>query len=798
MNQLKTLVLMVLAMCLMIVVDCGGDDGSSDSSSDTDSETQSTDDGGASDSGTDAVSTDGPSVSVPVALVNTYVGQSVTIPVTAKNTDFAVSVNASDAPYMNCVKTESSDVACVPTAVGAYTVTVTAIVDSSKTASAIVMVSDVAISIAPNEANVAVNEPKILHVMTYNTDFTVSTDPAVGCQCVKTNSASVTCTPTSVGTYLVTVSATALASRTATAILSVGDNGVTSIDVTRLPNKTQYYTMETELDLTGMVVTATYQNGSKTTLTADQYSVSGFDSSTAGQNTLTVAYGSLTAPLVVTILARSLMSISVVPPSKVVYLRNEPFDATGMVVTARYNVGPDVVATNYVLSGFDSGFSGSRIVTVSYTEGTITTTAAFIVTVNELQWVSIAVTRLPTKTTYHCGETLDPAGMVVTAIRNDGFTMPVSGYSIVGGDEFSLSGANTIYVHYTNLSTSFIVNVSLNVELALDTYGGRSNGLVGFNMHKAVVTWKAKGICSDMATRVGLLYTTRSDVLLMINSQNADTIEQTVTGPNPEITSTIYYAAGFESGTKIRYRAFVVIGSYLYVEQYSPEHSFVPRNNQTTIHNLTWSTQNVIDQSGTLGGIDYITHFQWNRKTAWPYSYDNLGTPSGWNSTEDTSLTWADTNRPLAEGWRLPTSSEFIYLRDLSPGRTPTSTSSYFDGICMSREYSIGDYGCFLGPEADLAAADVRASNSIVSRKRLAILLFAHAGRWGDGSVDKQGVSSAVGYRFSYATSESYNLNNMRYFRAEATSTNWYIDVAYRSKASGVSIRPVKDFDPNN
>ena len=66
------------------------------------------------------------------------------------------------------------------------------------------------------------------------------------------------------------------------------------------PEKVNYYTGE-ELDLTGMVVTANYSDASSVELTAEDYTVSGFDSATAGTQTITVSYGEKTATFTVTL-----------------------------------------------------------------------------------------------------------------------------------------------------------------------------------------------------------------------------------------------------------------------------------------------------------------------------------------------------------------------------------------------------------------------------------------------------------------------------------------------------------------
>ena len=67
-----------------------------------------------------------------------------------------------------------------------------------------------------------------------------------------------------------------------------------SINITSTPYKTSYYVGE-ELNLDGLTVEATYSDGSTSVVTVTSDMVSGFDSSVAGTQTLTVTYGDCTA-----------------------------------------------------------------------------------------------------------------------------------------------------------------------------------------------------------------------------------------------------------------------------------------------------------------------------------------------------------------------------------------------------------------------------------------------------------------------------------------------------------------------
>ena len=96
---------------------------------------------------------------------------------------------------------------------------------------------------------------------------------------------------------------------------SAAVSDVASIAVTTQPTKTEY-AIGDALDLSGMVVTATMSDGTTAAeLGKGEYTVSEFDSSTAGEKTLTVTYAadtSLTATLKVTV--KEAEPVDTVPP----------------------------------------------------------------------------------------------------------------------------------------------------------------------------------------------------------------------------------------------------------------------------------------------------------------------------------------------------------------------------------------------------------------------------------------------------------------------------------------------------
>ncbi|MCI8610246.1 MAG: hypothetical protein HFE73_11425 [Firmicutes bacterium] len=83
--------------------------------------------------------------------------------------------------------------------------------------------------------------------------------------------------------------------KSATQNITVIAKAIESIEVTKAPTKTTYVIGDTELDKTGMEVTATYNDGSTKALTDAEYTVSGFDGTAfAEEQEITITAGGKT------------------------------------------------------------------------------------------------------------------------------------------------------------------------------------------------------------------------------------------------------------------------------------------------------------------------------------------------------------------------------------------------------------------------------------------------------------------------------------------------------------------------
>ena len=230
-----------------------------------------------------------------------------------------------------------------------------------------------------------------------------------------------------------------------------------SIAVTTPPFKTDYLEGCDELNLVGGMLALTYNNGTTGTLDliwADK--VEGFDNTKIGTQTLTVTYQGKTTIFEIEIVEKSLESITVttLPGFKSVYYEGEPFEASGIEVTAHYNNGTAEEVTDYEISGYDPT-PGTKNILVTYQGKTNT----FQVVVSEIYPIYIEVSKVPDKLWYVEGEAFDPTGMVVTALFNNGDTKEVTDYEISG--YASTPGDKEITVIYRGrIATSFWIIVA--------------------------------------------------------------------------------------------------------------------------------------------------------------------------------------------------------------------------------------------------------------------------------------------------------------------------------------------------
>ena len=302
--------------------------------------------------------------------------------------------------------------------------------------------------------------------------------------------------PENTGTWEVTAT---LNGHTASAVVEVTgamqynvDLVITSsVAVTHAPTKTTYNVGET-FDPTGLVVTATYADGTTEDVTDGcTFSPTVMAASTTA---VTIKYQragvTVTTTQAVTVLEMSSISVKTAP-NKTAYYIGESFDATGMVIEATMSNGTKKTVTGWTYTPSGALGLSNTTITITYAEGGVSKTCTQAITVSNYL-SSIAVTHAPTKTSYFTGETFNSAGMVVTATMADGSKKTVTGYTCsptimaanttavtVSYSEGGVTKTTTTPVTVTSISNTLASNSWATIRAVSDAGKGSNYWSVG-------------------------------------------------------------------------------------------------------------------------------------------------------------------------------------------------------------------------------------------------------------------------------------------------------------------------------
>lgn len=248
---------------------------------------------------------------------------------------------------------------------------------------------------------------------------------------------------------------------------------IVCIEVSNMPDKTKYRRGET-LDYTGLVIVASYSNGTETDITADCALVPADGGTVQGNSEVEVVAtyvdgeDTFTTSFYLEISDLSYIEVGSLP-NKTKYRPGEPLDFTGLSVSAFYGDGTEEIVTGDCTfspaEGTEATSSDPITVSVTYTKDGETFTASFDLTA---YWLSaISVTREPSKNIYGVGEHLDFSGLTVMAEYTDGSTADVTNkcsLSPSDGSEASAEGILEVSVSYKEGGITETDSFSVTVE----------------------------------------------------------------------------------------------------------------------------------------------------------------------------------------------------------------------------------------------------------------------------------------------------------------------------------------------
>ncbi|MCR5836955.1 MAG: bacterial Ig-like domain-containing protein [Lachnospiraceae bacterium] len=237
---------------------------------------------------------------------------------------------------------------------------------------------------------------------------------------------------------------------TFTTVVKVIPIKISGIEITQLPNKVTYVEGQ-PLDVSGMVVTANYNNGNTNNII--DYEVSGYEA-TIGTHTVTVSYNGFETSFDVMVEEGRAIALSITSlPDKTQYVDGQSLDTQGLIVSAIYSDGFSKQIDNYSISEMLPGI-GSQNINISYQD----VSTYFTINVVQKQLQSIEVTHLPNKTTYIELENFSDEGLIISGVYNDGSKVQIEKYTLTGNSTNTV-GEKIVTVIYSGKSTTFAITV---------------------------------------------------------------------------------------------------------------------------------------------------------------------------------------------------------------------------------------------------------------------------------------------------------------------------------------------------
>ena len=223
------------------------------------------------------------------------------------------------------------------------------------------------------------------------------------------------------------------------------------------PTKLVYECGE-ELDLTGGKIEKVMASGTKidVALSDSSVSISGYDKTKAGSQTINVTYEGITKQFGVTV-EDNVQSVTLIGTPKTEYKYGESLDVAGLQLEVTSSSGNKqyVTVTPSMVTGFNSNQLGEQILIITYKGKTVQ------YKVNVKDYVKDIEIVEPTKLVYKLNETIDLSGGTVRAVMASGTaTSPVAMTSamITGFDSTSI-GAKTLTVSYQGYTKTFGITV---------------------------------------------------------------------------------------------------------------------------------------------------------------------------------------------------------------------------------------------------------------------------------------------------------------------------------------------------
>jgi len=183
-------------------------------------------------------------------------------------------------------------------------------------------------------------------------------------------------------------------------------------------------------------------------------------------------------------------------PTKTEYEIGEALELTGLTVVKKYSDGTTeaIPAADYEVTGFDSTQAGTKTVSVTAYNKTVTFEVKVKIDANAVL-DNIAIATNPTKTTYSMGEELDFTGIAVKANYDDGSSEIITDYDVTKYDRYAV-GTQAVEISYGGKTTELNITVTESRLVAINFDSGSIVNSIGnsFGLYDTTSTSYNQGI----------------------------------------------------------------------------------------------------------------------------------------------------------------------------------------------------------------------------------------------------------------------------------------------------------------
>jgi len=221
--------------------------------------------------------------------------------------------------------------------------------------------------------------------------------------------------------------------------------------------------------------------------------------------------------------AAALSSITLSGDYPTTFHVGDAFSHEGIVVTATY---ADATTRNVTASaeftGYDMTTAGTQTVTVSYSEGEVTETATYDITVNAPATL-LSITLSGTyPTEFGQGDAFSSEGIVVTANYDDNTTADVTAEATFTGYDMDVLGEQTVTVSYEGQEATYTINVVEKKGTATNPYTV-AEAIAAIDAGTGITGVYATGIVSKIVTAYNSQY---GNISYNISADGTETADQ--------------------------------------------------------------------------------------------------------------------------------------------------------------------------------------------------------------------------------------------------------------------------------